>query len=103
MYLIRAEARAWTSGNIDDIRSDIDVIRGRAGLASTDATDHNALKLAIQHERRYEFAFECQRWSDLVRTKTASLILGIDEDYTLFPIPLSEMQTNKKMQQNPGY
>ncbi|MDD5508140.1 MAG: RagB/SusD family nutrient uptake outer membrane protein [Bacteroidales bacterium] len=103
MYLIRAEALAYTNGDIGSIQDDINVIRNRAGLPPTEAADYYALKLAVQYERRHEFAFECQRWSDMVRTKTATLILGIDEKYTLFPIPLSEMQTNKKMSQNPGY
>ena len=103
MYLIRAEALAYSNGDIGSIQNDINVIRDRAGLLPTEAADYNALKLAVQYERRHEFAFECQRWSDMVRTKTATLILGIDEDQTLFPIPLSEMQTNEKMTQNPGY
>lgn len=103
MYLIRAEALAWSNGQIEAIQNDINVIRNRAGLPPTEAADYNALKLAVQHERRFELAFECQRWADLVRTKTATLVLGIDEDYTLFPIPLSEMQTNNNMKQNPGY
>lgn len=103
MYLIRAEALAYTNGNIESIQNDINVIRIRAGLAPVQASDHNALKAAILHERRFEFACEGQRWSDLVRTKTATTILGIDEDYTLLPIPLSEIQTNKNMTQNPGY
>ncbi|HNS17003.1 MAG TPA: RagB/SusD family nutrient uptake outer membrane protein [Bacteroidales bacterium] len=103
MYLIRAEALAFSNGNIQTIQNDINVIRARAGLPPTVAEDHNALKLAIQYERRHELAFECLRWSDLVRTKTATVILGIDEKFTLFPIPLSEMQTNTDMNQNPGY
>jgi hypothetical protein len=103
MYLIRAEAGAFSGGTIESIQNDINVIRTRAGLPPTEAADYDALKLAVQYERRHEFAFESQRWNDLVRTKTATVILGIDEDYTLFPIPLSEMQTNNKMEQNPGY
>jgi hypothetical protein len=55
------------------------------------------------NECRHEFAFEGHRWSDLVRTKTAAAVLGIDEKYTLFPIPLAEMQTNSLMLQNDGY
>ncbi|MCK9203354.1 MAG: RagB/SusD family nutrient uptake outer membrane protein [Bacteroidales bacterium] len=103
MYMIRAEARAYTNGNIEDIRNDINILRARAGLDPTTATDYPELKLAIESERRHEFAFESQRWSDLIRTKRATTILGIDEKYTLFPIPLSELQTNKLMTQNPGY
>jgi len=103
MYMIRAEALAYTNGNIEDIRNDINTLRLRSGLAPTTATTYAELKLAIENERRHEFAFESQRWSDLVRTKRATTVLGIDENYTLFPIPLSEMQTNTLMTQNPGY
>jgi len=103
MYLIKAEALAYTNGNIEDIKADIDVVRTRAGLPGTEASTIAGLKLAIENERRHEFAFEGQRWQDLVRTGRATTLLGIDEKYTLFPIPLSEMQTNKKMTQNDGY
>jgi hypothetical protein len=103
MYMIRAEAQAYTNGNIEEIRNDINTLRLRSGLAATTATTYDELKLAIESERRHEFAFESQRWSDLVRTKRATTVLGIDEKYTLFPIPLSEMQTNNLMTQNPGY
>lgn len=103
MYMIRAEARAYSNGNIEDIRQDINTLRLRAGLEATTATTYPELQLAVEAERRHEFAFESQRWSDLVRTKRATVILGITENQTLFPIPLSEMQTNKLMTQNPGY
>ena len=103
MYLIKAEALAYTDGNIGAIQDNINPIRGRAGLLSTTANTYPALKLAIENERRHEFAFEGHRWFDLVRTKRATTLLGIDEDHTLFPIPLSEMQTNLLMKQNFGY
>ena len=103
MYMIRAEARAYSNGNIEDIRNDINMLRSRSGLPSTTATTYDELKLAVESERRHEFAFESQRWSDLVRTKRATTVLGINEKYTLFPIPLSELQTNNLMTQNPGY
>jgi hypothetical protein len=103
MYLIKAEALAYTNGDIEEIKSNINVIRTRAGLPNTEANDIESLKLAIENERRHEFAFEGQRWQDLVRTKRAVPLLGISELATVFPIPLSEMQTNKKMTQNDGY
>lgn len=103
MYMIRAEAQAYSNGNIEEIRNDINTLRLRAGLSPTTATTYDELKLAIEIERRHEFAFESQRWSDLVRTKRATTVLGIAEKYTLFPIPLSELQTNTLMTQNPGY
>lgn len=103
MHMIRAEARAYSNGNIDEIREDINILRQRSGLPTTTATTYDELKLAIEGERRHEFAFESQRWSDLVRTGRATIVLGIEPKYTLFPIPLSEMQTNTLMEQNPGY
>jgi len=103
MYMIRAEAQAYSNGNIEEIRGDINTLRLRSGLDPTTATTYPELKLAIENERRHEFAFESQRWSDLVRTKRATTVLGIDVKYTLFPIPLSELQTNTLMTQNPGY
>jgi starch-binding outer membrane protein, SusD/RagB family len=103
MYLIRAEALAFSNGDIISIQADINTIRNRAGLANTTAAAIPDLKLAIENECRHEFAFEGHRWPDLVRTHRAVSVLGIDEKYTLFPIPLSEKQTNNLMEQNPGY
>jgi hypothetical protein len=103
MYLIRAEALAYSNGAVTSIQADINTIRNRAGLANTTAATIPDLKLAVETECRHEFAFEGHRWPDLVRTKRAVPILGIDEKYTLFPIPLSEKQTNSLMEQNPGY
>ncbi|MBK6964893.1 MAG: RagB/SusD family nutrient uptake outer membrane protein [Bacteroidales bacterium] len=103
MYMIKAEALAYSNGSILSIQESINALRSRAGLEPTTAETYDALKLAIENERRHEFAFEGHRWFDLVRTKRATGLLGIDEDYTYFPIPLSEMQTNNLMKQNDGY
>jgi hypothetical protein len=103
IYLIRAEALAYSNGSVESIQADINSIRKRAGLGNTTASSIADLKLAIENECRHEFAFEGHRWPDLVRTKRAASLLGFDEKYVLFPIPLSEVQTNKLMIQNPGY
>jgi len=103
VILTRAEALAYSGGDPAAIQADINLVRNRAGLDNTAASTLEGLKLAIENERRYEFAFEGHRWIDLVRTGRAASVLGIDPKYTLFPIPLSEMQTNAKMTQNPGY
>jgi starch-binding outer membrane protein, SusD/RagB family len=108
MYLIRAEAEAHkTEGNITAIQDDINIIRARATLTSTPANTISLLLTAIEKERRIEFAFEGQRWFDLVRTGRATEILpGVtDINKTLFPIPSGELltNTNREMIQNPGY
>jgi hypothetical protein len=108
MYLIRAEAEANKAApNTTNVKADIDEIRSRAGLAETPATTVVDLLLAIEQERRAEFAFEGQRWFDLVRTGRATTVLTdvTNINKTLFPIPLAELQTNNspEMTQNPGY
>lgn len=107
MYLIRAEAEARLEGNVSAIQDDINEIRERANLDPTTTTSYSNLLLEIERERRVEFAFEGHRWFDLVRTNRATVLLpGITHvNQTLFPIPLSEILTNKNpdMKQNPGY
>ncbi len=105
MYLIRAEANAHLGATVGEIREDLKVIRERAGLNNVSAYSIDQLILAIEDERRFELAFEGHRWYDLVRTGRAiDLVSTVTEQYqTLFPIPLSEIQANKKMTQNPGY
>lgn len=107
MYLIRAEAETKLEGDIDAIQGDLNTVRNRAKLGDTDADTYDELLLAIEQERRVEFAFEGHRWFDLVRTGRAVEVLPNVEsiNQTLFPIPLKEIVTNKNpgMKQNNGY
>ncbi|HQU94641.1 MAG TPA: RagB/SusD family nutrient uptake outer membrane protein [Saprospiraceae bacterium] len=107
MYLIRAEANAKLNGNPSEILADINRVRQRAGLADLTTNNVNELIVAIETERRFELAFEGQRWFDLVRTGRAIDVLpNVNENYQLlFPIPQSELLTNTNpgMKQNPGY
>ena len=107
MYLIRAEAQARLSEDITAIQDDINMVRARAGLPDTGASDYNELLLAIEQERRIEFAFEGHRWFDLVRTgRAVDVLVNVNSvNQTLFPIPLEEILTNKSpgMRQNDGY
>ena len=104
IMLVRSEALAHISGSLpQDIVADINTIRGRAQLG--DYTGTNYLT-EILLQRRLEFAYEGQRWFDLVRTANATSVLGIDQNHTLFPIPLSEILNNDALtnaDQNPGY
>ncbi len=59
-------------------------------------------------ERRYELAFEMDRWFDLKRTdrltNNAQLLLkGIKKYNDLLPIPQAERDVNPSLGQNPGY
>jgi hypothetical protein len=92
-------------------------VRNRAGLNSLTATEvpnQAAFRLAMEHERRMEFAFENLRWYDLVRTdraitvingKSASinLVNPVTQQNLVFPIPQSQIDINKtKITQNEG-
>lgn len=108
MYLLRAEAELLMNGDLDAVQADINRIRLRAGLGNTEADTKEELTLEIEHQRRVEFAFEGHRWFDLIRTGRAiDLIPSLSlECQMLFPIPLSEIQTNESISpgdQNPCY
>lgn len=81
----------------------VNQIRNRAGLANTTATTQAAMRDVIEKERRLEFAFEGQRWHDLVRTGRAEAKLGITTTKLVWPIPARERNVNPKLTQNPGY
>ncbi|HET7119593.1 MAG TPA: RagB/SusD family nutrient uptake outer membrane protein [Hanamia sp.] len=107
-YLIRAEARAQ-EGNLSGAISDLNLIRNRAGLQNTTATDPTSVLSAIQHERQVELFCEWgNRWFDLKRTGKANEVLSlIKPDWqakdTLYPIPQTELNSNPFLTQNPGY
>jgi len=69
ILLMMAEAQGYSQASLDRINS----VRPRAGLPNyTLATVTNVAQFeqALSNERRNEFAFENQRWFDLVRFNT---------------------------------
>lgn len=92
-------------------------IRTRAGVPALAAMSKADFALALEQERRWEFAVEGLRWHDLVRTGRALAVMNqfikdngirlsrqLDEHDLLFPIPLQELQVNPGFwQQNTGY
>ena len=94
-------------------------VRDRAGLddlTAEEVPDQGAFRLAMEHERRMEFAFEGRRWFDLVRTGRALPVLNSKADEIniqdapltvenlVFPVPQSQIDINSDMIiQNPGY
>jgi hypothetical protein len=101
----------------------INETRKRAGLTdltSTTIINKHALRMAIEKERRLEFAYENHRWFDLVRTNRAIDILNahyttedyylaltgvgkLNESALLLPIPQKEIDINQNISQNVGY
>jgi starch-binding outer membrane protein, SusD/RagB family len=103
LFLIRAEARAQQNKTIE-AAADINAIRDRAGLTATTAVAKEELLLAIENERRIEFAFEPHRWYDLVRTGRAAAVTGVtDVNKYVLPIPIGELNADKALEQNTGY
>ncbi len=104
LYLIRAEARA-NLNELPGALSDLNVIRTRAGLGGSAAVTQGDILLAIENERRIEFALEPHRWFDLVRTNRAAAVLGVsDPNKYVFPLPLAEVGLSKgNLTQNKGY
>jgi tetratricopeptide (TPR) repeat protein len=104
-YLIRAEARVKKSTpNLAGALADLNAVRKRSELADSNASTASDILLAIENERRAEFAYEPHRWFDLVRTARVGTVLGVtDQNKWLFPIPYNDVQADKDLVQNPGY
>lgn len=102
-YLIRAEARAQLN-KLDVAAADLNTVRDRAGLTATTATSQADILLAVENERRIEFALEGHRWFDLVRTGRAAAVLGVtDANKLVLPIPVDQLNVDPALTQNPGY
>lgn len=108
LYLIRAEARA----NLNDVggaQNDLNVIRNRAGLGNTSASDQPSLTDSILHERQTELFCEWgNRWLDLKRLGLSDAVLGSEKltwksTAVKYPIPLVEITANQALNQNAGY
>lgn len=103
LYLIRAEALAQQS-KLSQALTDLNVVRDRAGIAASTATTQEEVLLAIENERRLEFALEPHRWFDIVRTGRAGAVFGVtDPSRLLLPIPVQQLLSDKSLEQNPGY
>lgn len=115
MYLIRAEARAESTG---DAAGDINALRALRINNYVNATfaDKAALIDAVYAERFKELAFEGHRFFDLkrrnlsivrlpadaVNASGATTLTSAQAQYS-FPLPASEISVNKNTKQNPLY
>jgi len=98
----------------------LNLVRVRAGISPVSGLSQSAFRDSVRLDRRREFVFEGQRFFDLVRwgvldsairAKTAelhaidSLEVPIPHGIrgSLLPIPLSELNINPNLTQNPGW
>ncbi len=125
VLLSKAEALIETNKNLDEAialinrvrtqRTDVKLLPLPTGLSQVEA------RARLRKERRIEFAMEGLYWSDIKRWGIGKNIYpivvkdhlgGIIETkfpsgyldyYNLFPIPVSELSLNPKLEQNPGW
>jgi starch-binding outer membrane protein, SusD/RagB family len=114
-YLIRAEAEAnGAGGGVSQAIGDLNTIRNRAGLPNyAGSLDQGSVISAILHERRVELFTEYgHRWFDLQRSGMIDSVMTPacaakggtwSQDWELYPIPLTEIQSDSKLTQNNGY
>src|SRR5690606_34645597 len=95
---------------VDGALFDLNKVRERAGVPPVAATTKPEVLVAIEKERRFEFAFEAHRWFDLARTGRAKVVLEeldpntkVDDHEYVFPIPVTQLQLDPILEQNPGY
>ena len=105
----------------------INETRTRAGLPELkerEVSNKHEMRMQIEKERRVEFAYENQRWFDLVRTNRVVEVMNVHYQTELFynsgedgvqgagpmttqrallPIPQKEIDINSFVSQNPGY
>jgi starch-binding outer membrane protein, SusD/RagB family len=131
VLLMLSESYAVTKGVVPALEK-LNMVRTRVGLPiinESEVATPEGLKLAIENERRFEFAFENHRWFDLVRTGKAVEVINqhftiepiyivplidvvsipntkpnpIKEWQLLLPIPQYEIDLNPNLSQNLGY
>lgn len=115
ILLLKAEALNQ-NGDVAGAATLVNQIRHRAKLQDTPAATQDAMRLAIEKERRLELAFEAHRWFDLKRTGRAIDVMknavgpdgqkigyDINQNRLVWAIPQGEIDKNKQLVQNPGY
>jgi hypothetical protein len=118
-YLIYAEAvlQGGTGGDAATALGYINLLRQRAyGDASGNITAGQLTLPFILDERGRELYWECFRRTDLIRFNefTGSNYLwpwkggvesgtGVDAHLAIYPIPVTDLQANSNLTQNPGY
>lgn len=118
VLLLEAEVINEVSGPTAAAYTAINQVRGRAGIGDlSTGLSRGDFRDSVFLERRREFLQEGQRWFDLVHQGGTALYDalsaiaakrianggGAAPRDTLFPIPLTEIQLNTLLTQNPGW
>jgi hypothetical protein len=122
IMLLYAEAQNEADGSPDvNSYTYINQVRARAGLAPLAGLTRDQFRQAVWWERNHELCYENITWFDMVRTRMAydaknnvfvplvGYVFPNGQNVTfatknlLFPIPQTEIQSDPKLVQNPGY
>jgi len=115
VYLVAAEAEARLNGPTAAAYGFINRVRVRAGLpALEEGLSQDAFIAAVLQERSWELFAEGDRWYDLTRTNTFMQVIpqavndvfparNPQPKHRYFPIPLSEINANPQLEQNPDW
>ncbi|OCK51269.1 hypothetical protein BA768_17070 [Chryseobacterium sp. CBo1] len=111
VLLMKAEALNEL-GQTSQAEVPLNLVRARAGLNGVSGLTQSAFRDKVLHERRIEFAFEGQRWFDLVRVNNGQYGLNFlhsigktnaSTKHLLLPVPQIERDRNPNLTQNFGY
>ncbi len=122
ILLMRAEALIESDPTNPEIYSLINQVRARVSMPSIESVEGSGLNQSqlrdiLRHERRVELAFEGLRFFDLKRWGQvqaaynriiADAITAYNPNYRnlrseVFPIPLTELDANKNLEQHPAW
>lgn len=110
VLLMKAEAltNRNTGTDLNDARTALDRVRGRADLAPTTAATQEAVLAAIRLERRRELGFESHRFFDLMRWGKDIAVAALGPEFAAmwkgdrfyFPLPTGETDSNEDIKTN---
>ncbi|HEA28829.1 MAG TPA: RagB/SusD family nutrient uptake outer membrane protein [Leeuwenhoekiella sp.] len=120
VLLMYAEAQASADGTANaQAMESLNLIRLRANLPEFNNTGEDAFIKEVWNQRYFELSYENKMWFDMIRTRLirddgtgeyvnfAGYINNWGKSYSetnlLFPLPLTEIQANSNLVQNPGY
>lgn len=89
-------------------------VRTRSGLEGKTRTSKEDFRLVLEQERRVEFAYECHRWFDLVRTGRLKEVMdahftskgvsfSVADHEWILPVPQAQRDIDPNLTQNPEY
>lgn len=109
ILLTYAEALNEVQGPGPDAYDAINQVRNRVNLDDLENLSQAEFRKAVWQERSWELAFEGHRTWDLMRTDQLVEVMqdigvnNVSSKHSRLPIPRRELDSNKNLEQNPGW